>query len=427
MTNVVAIGADGHTDIDVTIVMPCLDEAEWLPACIANGKEALAAMRRELGFSGEIVVADNGSRDGSPSIAEALGARVVEVDRRGYGAALIGGLAAANGVYLVMGDADGSYDFRESVAMVRRLADGADVCIGSRFKGRIEPGAMPWKNRYLGNPALTFILNLFFGTGVSDAHCGLRALTRSAFERLQLSGNGMEFASELIVKAALQDLKIAEVPATLSRDLRDRPPHLRPWRDGWRHLRYLLMLSPWAFAAPAAAAAILALAIWSVAGLSALFGFSGSSFFGNYWVILAGALLGLAHTAALLAVAIYLCGRGRGYRRPAAWETRIASWHSLETMLLAGGAAFGAGFATLVFVLGYWSEHRYAAIGNILPAVVGTTLMVIGAQNALGGFLLAVINGNEAQFTTEIAELRSVPVADAAEAESCGASAGRAR
>jgi hypothetical protein len=349
----------------------------------------------------EIVVADNGSDDGSQLIARALGARVTDVADRGYGAALLGGLRSANGTYLVMGDADGSYDFRESVAMVRGLIVGADLCVGSRFKGRIESGAMPWKNRYLGNPLLTFILNLFFRTGVTDAHCGLRALTRPCFERLDLTGHGMEFASEMIIKAALQDQRIAEVPATLSRDLRNRPPHLRPWRDGWRHLRYLLMLSPWAFAAPAALAATAALAIWTIAALKTVIGSGAVSPFGNYWVILAGALLGLGHTGLLLSVAIHLYGRGRGYRLAYAWEQRLVKWMSLETMLISGGATFSAGVTVLACVLAYWSRHHFVAISNTLPAATGTALMVIGAQNALGGFLLAVINGNEAKYLSQ--------------------------
>jgi len=416
MTLVTAIGTDGCPNIDVTIVMPCLNEAEWLPVCIANAKQALEAMRRDLGLSGEIIIADNGSVDGSQLIARALGVRVVEVSRRGYGAALVGGLRSANGTYLVMGDADGSYDFRESVAMVRRLVEGADLCMGSRFKGRIEPGAMPWMNRYVGNPALTFVLNLLFRAGVSDAHCGLRAFTKTSFECLELSGRGMEFASEMIIKAALKDLKIEEVPTTLLRDLRDRPPHLRPWRDGWRHLRYLLMLSPWAFAVPGALAVMLSLAIWSFAAIATYLGLGEASPVGNYWVILAGSMLGLGHTAVLLAVAIRLHEHRQGYRRPPVWEARVANWLSLETMLLAGGFAFVIGFATLILVLRYWSEHHYTAIGNMLPAVVGTTLMVVGGQNALGGFLLAVINGHEAEFARSAAESRPGRVDKAAEA-----------
>jgi glycosyltransferase involved in cell wall biosynthesis len=394
--------------IDVSVIMPCLDEAKSLGACIANAREALERMHVEFGLSGEIVIADNGSTDGSQLIARAHGARVVDVERRGYGAALIGGLRSANGTYLVMGDADGSYDFRDSIEMVRQLAEGADLCVGSRFKGRIESGAMPWKNRYIGNPALTFVLNLFFRTGISDAHCGLRALTAACFERLDLTGSGMEFASEMIIKAALKNQNVVEVPATLLPDLRDRPPHLRPWRDGWRHLRYLLMLSPgWAFAIPAALATTLSLTIWAIAGVATLRGVQDTSPFGNYWIILAGSMLGLGHTAALLAAATHLYGRRQGYRGPSAWEARVANWISLETMLGAGSLMFMFGLAILSFVVGYWSKHHYSAIGNVLPAVVGTTLVVVGAQNALGGFLLAIISGNEAKFLKEEGAYRS--------------------
>jgi hypothetical protein len=405
MTNLTAIGAAEAANIDVTIVMPCLNEAKWLPACIANAKAALDAIHRDLGLSGEILVADNGSTDGSQLVARAYGARVVDIARRGYGAALVGGMRAANGRFLVMGDADGSYDFCESVAMVAKLLEGADLCMGSRFKGRIAPGAMPWKNRYIGNPALTSVLNLFFRAGISDAHCGLRALTKACFDALHLTGEGMEFASELIIKAALKQLTITEVPVTLSRDLRDRPPHLRPWRDGWRHLRYLLMLSPWIFAMPAALAVTASLTIWTAAAIGTWRGLGEANFFGNYWVILAGSMLGLGHIAALLAAAVHLYGCREGYRRPTQWEARIAPWISLETMLLAGGVSILAGLAILLGVLFYWSQHSYAAISNMLPAVVGTTLMVVGAQNALGGFLLAVINGHAADFLrTEDAE-----------------------
>lgn len=410
MANVFATGTGIRTGTDVTIVMPCLNEAEWLPHCIANARAALGIIRRDLGLTGEILVADNGSEDGSQLVARALGARVVDVAERGYGAALAAGFRSAYGTYLVMGDSDGSYDFRESVPMIRELVRGADLCMGSRFRGRIEPGAMPWKNRYFGNPVLTFILNLFFRSGVSDVYCGLRALTRSCFEQLNLTGRGMEFATEMIIKAALQGKKIVEVPATLSRDLRNRPPHLRPWQDGWRTLRYFLMLSPWAFAAPAGAAVAIALTIWAIAALGTLQGTGSVSFFGNYWVILAGALLGLGHTALLLSMTIHLYGRGRGYRRASSWETMLSSWMSLEAMLVAGGVAFSAGITILAFVLSYWASHHFTAISNMLPAVVGTTLMVIGAQNVLGGFLLAVVNGNEAQYLTQKRQANSAPM-----------------
>jgi glycosyltransferase involved in cell wall biosynthesis len=354
-------------------------------------------MRQRYGLRGEIVIADNGSTDGSPAIAEKLGARSIHVPRRGYGAALVGGVSAAYGRFLIMGDADGSYDFRNAVAMVGRLMQGADLCMGSRFKGGIEPGAMPWKNRYVGNPILTGILNILFRAGISDAHCGLRAFTRSCFDRLQLSGDGMEFASEMVIKAALLGCSIAEEPATLSRDLRDRPPHLRPWRDGWRHLRYLLMLSPtWLFAAPAAMFAALAMTIFGLAGIAALQG--AFTYIGNYWFILAGGLLTVAHSAALLAAAGNLYGIREGYRRRSDWSKTFASWVSLETMLVAGAVCLLAGGGILGGVFSYWSAQSFEPILNVLPAVLGTSLMVIGAQNILGGFLIAIVNGNDADY-----------------------------
>jgi hypothetical protein len=386
-------------EVDVSIIMPCLNEAGGLPACIANAREALEMMHRSYGLSGEIVIADNGSTDGSPTIAERLGARCVHVTRRGYGAALSGGATAGHGHYLVMGDADGSYDFRDAAAMVGQLLQGADLCMGSRFKGRIEPGAMPWKNRYIGNPVLTGILNLLFRSGISDAHCGLRALTRPTFDQLQLSGDGMEFASEMVIKATLKGCRIAEVPATLSRDLRDRPPHLRPWRDGWRHLRYLLMLSPtWLFAVPAATFAALALTILTVAGLTAIQAPRQVTYFGNYWVIFAGGLLTVAHSAALLAAAGNLYGIREGYRRHSEWSATFARWISLETMLVTGVACMVAGGCVLGTLLSYWSVHRFEPMRNVLPAVLGTSLTIIGAQNILSGFLMAIVNGNNADF-----------------------------
>lgn len=398
--------------IDVTIVMPCLNEAQSLPVCIANAREALAMIDRRWGLIGEILIADNGSTDGSREIACSLGARVVPVARRGYGAALIGGTRAAKGRFVLMGDADGSYDFRDGVAMIGTLLDGSELCVGSRFRGGIAPGAMPWKNRYLGNPVLTGILNILFGAGVGDAHCGLRAITRACFDRLSMTSSGMEFASEMIIKAALKGCRIAETPAGLSPDLRQRAPHLRPWRDGWRHLRYLLMLSPiWLFALPALAAFLGSVAILGFATLAALLGQGMTTPIGNYWVVLAGATLGTSHIAAILAVATHLYGIREGYRRPAAWTGHLARWVSLETMLLAGVACFATGLAVLVAVAAYWSSRDFQPIGSVLPAVLGTSLVVIGAQNALGGFLLAILGGHEAEF---LRAPDSVPVEDAA-------------
>ena len=232
---------------EVSIVMPCLNEAESLEHCLRQARSGLDAG----GLDGEIVVADNGSTDGSQRIAERLGARVVDVERKGYGAALAGGIAAARGKFVIMGDADGSYDFGVIVPFVERLREGDDLVMGNRFAGGIAEKAMPPLNRYLGNPALSFIGRLFFKSDIKDFHCGLRAFRRDAIERLDLQTDGMEFASEMVVKATINELRISEVPTTLSPDLRTRKPHLRPWSDGWRHLRFLLLFSPrWLFLYP---------------------------------------------------------------------------------------------------------------------------------------------------------------------------------
>ncbi|MDZ4843282.1 MAG: glycosyltransferase family 2 protein [Hyphomicrobium aestuarii] len=397
--------------VDVTIIMPCLNEVLCLPHCIANANEALALMKARLGLDGEILIADNGSTDGSQALAASLGACVVAIPLRGYGAALAGGARAARGRFLVMGDADGSYDFRDAVAMVERLTQGAELCMGSRFKGEIKPGAMPWKNRYLGNPVLTGILNILFRSGISDAHCGLRAIRRDCFDRLGLTGHGMEFASEMVIKATLKNVRIAEVPATLSPDLRDRPPHLRPWRDGWRHLRYLFMLSPiWLFAVPAAILAAISIAILGYASFAALAGSSRTSPVGNYWVILAGAMLAVSHLAALLAASSHVYGVREGYRLRTGLSARLAGYVSLESMLVGGIVLMLAGFGILASVLAYWSATRFEPIFNVLPAILGTTLVVIGTQTAFGGFLLSIIAGNDANFLKPVSVAAAVDV-----------------
>ena len=390
------IKPDGGEELDVTIVMPCLNETQSLPHCIGNALEALARLRSEHGLSGEIVVADNGSTDGSQALATELGARVVPVERRGYGAALIGGCEAAFGRYVVMGDCDGSYNFTEGVAMVAKLEEGYELCMGSRFKGGIAPGAMPWKNRYIGNPALTGILNLFFRSGISDAHCGLRAIRREAFERLKLTGSGMEFASEMVIKAALLKLKVAEVPATLSPDLRERAPHLRPWRDGWRHLRYLFMLSPtWVFGVPALLALGAAGYIF-VAALAHWLGLvPGVSRFGVSWTVIAGFLATCGHLGLIMAVATHFHGVRKGYRLLRPTFGRFGHWLTLEAMLVSGLGLILVGGTGLALVAMNWSTGGYRPLENPLPLVLSSVIGAIGVQNLLGGFMLAIIAGND--------------------------------
>jgi glycosyltransferase involved in cell wall biosynthesis len=238
---------------ELSVIMPCLNEAGTLGACLAKARGFINAH----GIAAEIIVADNGSSDGSASIAEAHGARVVKVPVRGYGAALVGGVAAAGGEYIVIGDADDSYDFGALYPFLEKLRQGCDLVMGCRLPaggGTIMPGAMPWKHRWLGNPALSSLGRFFFRAPVTDFHCGLRAFSREAFERMNLRTTGMEFASEMVIKAALLKMRVGQVPVTLYRDGRSRPPHLRSWRDGWRHLRLMLMCSPrWVFLAPGVA------------------------------------------------------------------------------------------------------------------------------------------------------------------------------
>jgi glycosyltransferase involved in cell wall biosynthesis len=394
-----------HSEVaapDVTIVMPCLNEIQSLPHCIANALDALALLRTELGMSGEIVIADNGSTDGSQALATELGARVVPIAQRGYGAALIGGCRAAAGRYIVMGDCDGSYNFVEGVAMVAKLDEGYEVCMGNRFKGGIAPGAMPWKNRHIGNPGLTGVLNLFFRTGIRDAHCGLRAIRKDAFDRLGLSGSGMEFASEMVIKAALIKLRMTEVPATLSVDLRDRAPHLRPWRDGWRHLRYLFMLSPtWVFAMPGIAALAVSAVIFGVALLHLIGVLPGVSTFGTSWSIVAGFLATCGHLALIMAVAAHLFGVSKGFRLLRPVLRRHAGWLTLETMLVSGLVLIAVGLAGLAGVTVWWGKGGFVALDTQLPLILFATAGAIGFQNVLGGFLLSVIAGNESQFAPQ--------------------------
>ena len=383
---------------DISIVMPCLNERQSLAHCIAVAKDALDRLQRKHGLTGEIIIADNGSTDGSQGLAAELGARVIPVAIRGYGAAVRAGFAAAKGRYLVMGDADGSYDFLEAVPMVEALMNGADLCMGSRFRGAIKPGAMPWKNRFIGNPVLTGLLNLLFRAGVDDAHCGLRAITKGCFKRLRLEGSGMELASEMIIKAALLRQRIAQTPVTLSPDRRGRAPHLRPWRDGWRHLRYLLMLSPfWLFAIPALLLGVSSIAILVTMLAHAVSGAEVSRF-GNYWAILAGSTLTLSHIGMILALAGQLYGIREKYRPAPNWLKAAAPWLTLEVMLTLGCAAVAVGLAILTGVVIHWSAHALEPIASVLPAVIGTCALTVGMQNVLGGFLLAIVSGNNAEF-----------------------------
>ncbi len=381
------------TDLDVTILMPCLNEEQTLPACIKMAREA-GEMLEAKGLTYEILISDNGSTDRSIEIAEGLGCRVVHCPKRGYGSALNFGCEQAKGHAIVFGDSDASYDFREGVAMVDKLREGYEVCMGSRFKGEIKPGAMPWKNRYIGNPVLTGILNLFYHSGLSDAHCGLRSMTKDAYYRLRLESRGMEFASEMVVKAAILDVKRTEVPVTLSPDGRDRAPHLRPWRDGWRHLKFLLTLAPlWIYLAPAAALVSASLLIFA-ALLSTPIGqvFKvGPLWIGDHWLILAGGFFSVGYQSFMMGLAANKYSRALGFRRKSrndAWIDRVAK---VDSMIGAGALLGLIGFGMILRVVLTWSGNHFGSLQMTREMIIGSTMIVASFQTLFGGFLLSML------------------------------------
>ena len=375
--------------IELTILMPCLNEAETLAICI---EKALGFLRRS-GISGEVLIADNGSSDGSQEIAARLGARVTHVPEKGYGAALIAGIAAARGRYVIMGDSDDSYDFSVLDPFIAKLRDGFDLVMGNRFKGGIAPGAMPPLHRYLGNPVLSTIGRIFFASPIRDFHCGLRGFSRDAMMAMELRAPGMEFASEMVVKATMRGLRIAEVPTTLSPDGRSRPPHLRSWRDGWRHLRFLLIFCPrWLFFYPGAllfalGALVMALLLPGPVSLGAvtldvhsLLYASGAVVMGfqamQFWVFarLYGAVMGLLPEAERL--------------------NRALSRFGLEAALLLAGAIFLLGLALGGWSLAQWGARDFGTLqgaGVMRMAIASVTAMLIGLQLAFGAFFLALL------------------------------------
>jgi len=380
--------------LDVTILMPCLDERITLPSCIDTAEEAVRQLE-ERGLSAEILISDNGSVDGSQAYARSRGCRVTECTTRGYGAALIHGIRAARGRFIVMGDSDASYDFREGVPMVAKLAEGYDLCMGNRFTGRIVPGAMPPLNRYLGNPALSGVLNLFFRSGVGDAHSGLRAFRRDAALDLQLVSHGMEFASELVVKAALKGLKMTEVPITLHPDGRDRKPHLRPWRDGWRHLRFLLALSPrWLFIIPS-------LVLIGLAVLVAVVLFRtpphdvahfGRFWIGDHWLIAAGAMFQLGISGLTLGTIARVWASKRGFvgrtRQLDRWVLAIRD----DKAVLTGALLAAVGLIVLGGVAFDFLRGGFGPGGRIREMVLGTALLVGGIQVIFASFVVSLID-----------------------------------
>ncbi len=374
---------------ELTVLMPCLDEAETIGICVKKAKDFIASRN----IAGEVLVADNGSTDGSQKIAESLGARVLAVAHKGYGSALLGGITAARGRYVIMADADDSYDFSALDPFVEKLREGYDLVMGNRFKGGIKPGAMPALHRYLGNPVLTGIGRLFFGSPAGDFHCGLRGFNRRAVEDLGLTSTGMEFASEMVVKATLQSLRIAEVPTTLWPDGRSRPPHLRSWRDGWRHLRFLLLFSPrWLFLYPGAVLMVLGLAtmLWLLPGPRQLGGLTLDVHTLAYSA--AAIICGFQAVAFAVFTKIYAINAGLLPEDPRI--AKLGNVFSLEIGIIVGVLLLLVGLGASIFAVGSWGR---TAFSDLDPAVSmrivlpGVTALILGLQVIFSSFFFSVL------------------------------------
>ena len=365
----------------VSVVIPCLNEAENIVECVTAAREAIAGM----GVAGEVVVADNNSEDDSARLAEQAGARVVVERRRGYGSAYLAGFAAARGRYIVMADADLTYDFNEIPRFVAELDAGAELVMGDRMNN-IQPGAMPWLHRYVGNPLLSGLLNLFFRTGVNDAHCGMRALRADVLPRLDLRTTGMEFASEMVIRASKEHLRIAEFP--IEYHPRGGESKLSSFRDGWRHLRFLLVHSPnHLFILPGALLA-------GLGTLIILLVESGIELFGRAWgvhAIIGGALLMIVGTQVL---ALGLCAHAyatyfMGERDP--WFDRMRTRFRLEHGLTLGGLFIAAGLALGGFILATWISHGFGSLSDERLAVVAASVIIVGMQIFFSSFLLSIL------------------------------------
>jgi glycosyltransferase involved in cell wall biosynthesis len=380
------------SDLTVTILMPCLNEAETLAFCV---RQAVAALR-DNNVAGEVLIADNGSTDGSQQIAIDEGARVVAVPVRGYGAALLTGIENARGKYVLMADADASYDFGHLPRFLARLEEGNDLVMGNRFSGEIKPGAMPPLHKYLGNPVLSFIGRLFFGIPVRDFHCGIRALRRDAILGLGLRTTGMEFASEMVVRSSLAGLRLAEVPTTLSPDGRSRAPHLRTWRDGWRHLRFLLLYSPrWLFFYPG-------VILFCVGLVISLFLLAGPQTIGR-WTFDVDTLtyaLGLvligAHIS-VFAVSAKVFGTQEGFLPPNPKFERVFKVINLEVGLIVGCVLLLAGAVILGYAIHIWHASGF---GNLSPesmlrlTLPSATCFMLGIEAIFGSFFLSLLGMN---------------------------------
>jgi glycosyltransferase involved in cell wall biosynthesis len=375
--------------MQLTILMPCLNEAETLAACIKKANAWISSS----GIEAEVVIADNGSTDGSQAISESLGARVVPVSQRGYGSALFHGTMAAQGEWIIMGDSDDSYDFSKLTPFVEKLREGFDLVMGNRFLGGIRPGAMPWKNRYIGNPILTWVGRLLFRCPAKDFHCGIRGFSKAAFRRMDLRTTGMEFASEMVIKANLFGMRIAEVPTTLSKDGRSRPPHLRPWRDGWRHLRFMLLFSPrWLFRFPGMAL----FALSAICYVALLVGpvKIGSVTFDVHTLFFAQSGLILGFLAAAFSVIVRMFVVREGLLQEHQLLARLRKSPALEIGSLLGISMMIGGLILGIDALIAWGSAKFGTLepGSLLRVIsFSTTLITLGGVTILTSLILGFL------------------------------------
>jgi glycosyltransferase involved in cell wall biosynthesis len=400
-SNVSGGGETEDYEVELSVVMPCLDEGETVGRCI----DKAAGFMREHDISGEVIVADNGSSDGSREIAASHGACVVEVEAKGYGSASKGGIKAARGRYIIMGDADDSYDFTALMPFVEKLREGYDLVVGNRFAGGIKRGAMPPLHRYFGNPVLSGLGRLFFKTPARDFHCGLRGFRREAVERMRLQTTGMEFASEMVMKASLYDMKVTEVPTILWPAGRGRPAHLRSWRDGWRHLRFMLLYSPrWLFLYPG----LFLMLVGTLIGAALLPGpiLIGRTGFSLHTLVYAGAMISIGFNAVLFAVLtrIYAVQAGMLPREPK--YVRFFRYVNLEMGLAVGAFIFLLGLVGLVISIMMWNQVGFGRMNEpettmrvVVPSVVA---MSLGSQIILSSFFISILGIEREAFVVRL-------------------------
>ena len=378
-----------NKEIELSIVMPCLNEAETLEICIQKCQKFI----KDNNLSAEVVIADNGSTDGSQEIAIRNGARVVPVPVKGYGAALIGGIKAARGKYVAMGDADDSYDFASLMPFIEQLRSGVELCMGNRFKGGIEDGAMPPLHKYLGNPVLSFLGRIFYNLPIGDFHCGLRAFNRESILKLNLNTTGMEFASEMVVKAGLNNLRMAEAPTTLKKDGRSRPPHLRSWRDGWRHLKFLLTFAPkWLYLLPG-----LVLGLLGIVGLAWLLpgdGRIGSVRLGVHTILYSSAFIIMSAQILSFAYLARLFGVREGLWAESNFLAKMRNWFTVEKGCLIGAAMIAGGIFLAVRAVMTWAQTDYGDLHEsemMRLAIPSILLSCLGLQSIFTSFFAGLL------------------------------------